>query len=475
LISVDGLRSGDLENEIDAPRFTELASASRVWARCVPPSPDLAPTLATALTGRSPLVHQVRHEFPAARDLESGPETLAGLLRRRGFYTAVLSDGPHGYFSRVAGEFDEARAAGDSLRARLARRALERSPHLLPYLGGAWGRRLFPPLRGSRALADPALLAREAEARLASFRNRSTFFLWVHFSCLSFPVEAVSPSVARRLAAGDIARPSWDGLREQAAGPEEWARRGRARKAALAALLEGLRRRRLDRSTAVILWSPRATALSAKEEASLDRLGNGPLFEAPLLWRDPLRPSVEREDAPVRAVDVPSLAAGWAGVEVPEGWEGSRIELSPPGGESGLVFVEARVPFLLPLEPPDWSLHPPLVKLLMEDRHAPGHWCVDPAWEDATRVGRDRLMQVDQERLVYRPGRRGAVFEYYRLDQDPEARRDLSGSRAHAARAKELEEMFFRHMARETGWRPQNDYWIPDAFLRERPREDPPR
>jgi hypothetical protein len=79
------------------------------------------------------------------------------------------------------------------------------------------------------------------------------------------------------------------------------------------------------------------------------------------------------------------------------------------------------------------------------------------------------MIQMGTERLVYRPLADRVVFEYYRLGPDGAPGPDEAGTAVGAARAKELKEVFYRYLARETGGRPQNEYWIPEALLRRSP------
>ncbi|MBK8575733.1 MAG: hypothetical protein IPN90_08665 [Elusimicrobia bacterium] len=113
-----------------------------------------------------------------------------------------------------------------------------------------------------------------------------------------------------------------------------------------------------------------------------------------------------------------------------------------------------------------------MVRLLVEDRDSPWHFRLDPAWEDPVLLFRDRAMQIGDERLVYHPGETGVSFEYFNLTEDPRAQKNQATTRAGKARVKDLREIFYRHLSRESGWRPQNDYWIPEAFLREEAKAD---
>lgn len=480
LISVDGLRGdgGALEKEKGTAALSRLIRRAVVKGRLVPPSVDFTPTLATALTGRSPLSHGIRHDFPAEQDLAGDLHSLPALLRANGWQTTLLADGPGNFLDRMGDAFDQAHVASSALFTRLTRRQLERSPHLLPYLSGRVGR-WFPPLRGSPFLADPALLAREAVSALDDLQGESKFFLWVHFSSLN-PVSAVSsPRGAARLARehGTFYRRPGDGLTDRALTDAEWniVRRIYDENrvdllGALEVLLKAVADKRMDGNTVVILWSPRATLLSDGEEGEARFLKGPAFFDVPFLAAPvPARAGGRRFLDLGRAVDVAPTAARLLGVPIPTEWEGSPLTDGFPEGEAGIIYSETSTPFVRENR---GARTPPLVQLLEEDRDSPGHLRLDPAWEDPVLLFRDRAIQMGDDRLVYHPGATEVSFEYVKLNGDPKSLKNPAAVRAMKARAKDLREIFYRFLSRESGWRPQNDYWIPEAFLREESVKD---
>jgi hypothetical protein len=186
VISIDGLRGDhfNLDEKNGLESLVRWERSAQVSARMVPPSTALAPTLATALSGRSPLSHGIRHEFPAAHHSGLGSGTLPRWLRQHGYMTVLLADGPAAFAERMGKEFELARVAPGGVGARFFRRQLERSPHLLPYLSGRWGRHL-PLLRGSPFLSDPPSVGRGniggfegPKASLEIFSLGALFFSW---------------------------------------------------------------------------------------------------------------------------------------------------------------------------------------------------------------------------------------------------------------------------------------------------------
>jgi hypothetical protein len=480
LISVDGLRAnrGIMDQGEEPSPFSSLVRRACVNGRAIPPSSDFSPAFATAFLGRSPLSHGIRHDFPAEADLSGDLNSLPAFLRTKGWTTMLLADGPESFPDRIRNEFDRAHVASSAFPLRLTRRQMERSPHLLPYLSGRFGRWVSP-LRGSPFLADPAILAREAVGAVADLQQEPKFFLWVHFSVLK-PLSAIcSPRVAARVGrenASFYRRPG-DGRTERLLTEVEWDLLGKVYdenrvdlREALETLMKDLVNRGLDGNTAVILWSPRATPLSEHEEEEALNLKGPAFFDVPFLA---VPPSSSKKGGRYmglgRTLDVAPTAVGLLGLSAPAEWEGSPLMEGIPEGEGGIYYSETATPFV---QTKRTSRIPPLIHLLKEDREAPGHLRLDPAWEDPVLMFRDRAIQIGEERLRYHPGETGVSFEFTKRNEDPIFLKKFAVARSRIARPKDLRDVFYRYLSRESEWRPQNDFWIPEAFLREKSGED---
>ncbi len=478
-VSVDGLRSDvsggsqDFESEVLSP----VGRRASVNAQVSPVSIDLTPSLATLFTGRSPFTHGIRHDFPSEQDVAGDLNSLPTFLRAHGWETTFLADGPGGFLDRMGREFDHASVASSDLLARLCRRQWERSPHVLPYLSGRVGR-WIPLLRGSPFLADPALLAREAADALTPLAKEHKFFLWVHFSCLNPTTAIVTPRGAARWAGGQSAYYRRPGEAPRSALPTAGDRRffqkvfaenRSAVDAAVKDLLTALQRKRLVENTAVVLCSPRATLLSEKEETEARHL-EGPAFNAVPFVAIPAAAGARSRPyvGPGRMADVAPTAVRLLDLRPPPEWEGAALMDGFPEGEAGIIYSETPTLFT---ENNRRDPEPSLVQYLEEDPEALGHLRLDPAWEDPVLLFRDRAIQLGEERLVYHPGPRGVTFDYSKKNADPPLKKSPAALRAEKNRLKELREIFYRTLAQESGWRPQNDYWIPEAFLREEPSE----
>jgi hypothetical protein len=451
VLVVDGLRSDSVEPRSDAgssaPRLSELARRGRYFPRCAASLPAAAPSLMTFLTGRSPLTHGVRHAFPPAEDASSDARDLPSLLAARGYATAVLADSAGEFFFRFRPAFHEARAPDGRAAARLRQRALKAHAHILPYVTNPAGRFLFPSLRALPELSDPALLADEARGALARLRFKGKFFLAVCFSALHTQRGASSADREefRRLYGAGVA--AVDG----AAGR----------------LLAALKEFDLAHNTTVVLWSPFGEDLSESGPGHGAHLRGARVIGSPLVIYDPRRPAPFRSADVVRAEDVAPTLLDLAGVPPPAFMEGSSLA-RPESVPRPDAYAETDVWVSVAAgpEPAARMPYPPLADLLELDPRS-GYLVMKAAAEDHVLTAKHRMIQRGNERLIYMPTRKGVRYELLDFGADPDGLRDFSGEPGRQARAAELKEALFQLLSRERGWRPQNGYWIPEAFLRE--------
>jgi hypothetical protein len=234
-------------------------------------------------------------------------------------------------------------------------------------------------------------------------------------------------------------------------------------KSALDRVIQSLAHQGLDRNTAVIVWSPRPTLLTPEEVADARALKGPAFFDAPLLVVPlPGKGGSRRFAGFGRVVDLAPTVTRLLDLPLSPVWEGVPLSDGLPPGEQGILYFETSAPLLgASTEPSRWE------RLVVEDREAPGHLRLHSVWEDPVLMFRDRAIQWGNERLIYHPEKTGVTFDYFNLTEDPKATRNLAGTRSEKKRVQELREVFYRYLSREAGWRPQNDYWIPEAFLRE--------
>jgi arylsulfatase A-like enzyme len=482
ILAAPGLRTDLLEQGASgrrlAPRMNELAGESRAYARCAAPVAAAAPAWATFWTGRTPLAHRVRHSYPSAEDLRFGPDSLPALLRRQGYHTVALTDAGGDLFSRTAREFDRADASDESRPSRARARALARHCHLMPYLSGGAARRLVPALRGLPGLSDPALLAEEADGWLKKLRFRKKFCLTVQFSALRPPhavasrralalldpayrgaekYSAAPEDAAPAQARGDVVRPAADAARVR----RLYEANARALDDAVGRVLDSLKEWHLDENTVVVLWSPFGQDFERKPG---DPLPGWDALAAPLVVREPRRRTPPRWiSEPVRQHDAAPTLLDALGLAVPESMEGFPLkqrDFGEPPDEFFLVYAETDV-----TDPPEEALHPPVEEMLEPDPLDPGRRRVPPGWEEHVLIAKRRMVRLGPLRLVYAPRRGGVRFELYDASDASGGAEDLSRRRGAEDKLQDMKDVFFRFLARENGWRPQNGYWIPEAIL----------
>jgi arylsulfatase A-like enzyme len=460
-----------------APTLVDLARRGRTFSRCVSPVAQTYPALMTVFTGLSPLRHGVRHSFPSSDAVRLGPESLPRWLRRQDFAAVALADHAGDFYSRAADAFDAVEAPRLEVSRAMLQRVWQTHAHLLPYVALARGVPGLSTLRQLPELSDPALLADEAEARLRRLRFRKRFFLTVHFSALRRPFalsgdefRALDPAYRGpfRYAAPTDAPAAADGARARALYGARLARVD----AAVARLLRALEALRLDENTVVALWSPYS---ELPDEAGRvpghgRQLLGWEAVSGPFVVLEPRRRSAPRWiEEPVRAEDIGPTLLDVLGLPEPGGLDGfslRRREFGLPADEYFTAYAETGL-WMSPEEaglPGSRFAYPEVRHLL---RPSGGRLELDPAWEDAVLVSKRRMVQVGPERLLFVPTRRGVRFELYDTAADPDCRTDLSRTRAGRERVGELQEILYRFLAREDGWRPQNGFWIPEAFLRD--------
>jgi arylsulfatase A-like enzyme len=192
-------------------------------------------------------------------------------------------------------------------------------------------------------------------------------------------------------------------------------------------------------------------------------------YEDPALWRAPFlmrvppqRRVIRWARGPVRPQDAAPTVLDLLGVPAPEtmeGWALSQGEQDVPELEETAAYAETAV---------EGGPRGAAARYVVE-RDASGrpYRRLDPVSEDRTLLWKKRMIEVEGKRLIYVPAPDGVKFELYDLAADPDAKTDIAGKPAAAADLEKMKDIFFRVLSREEGWRPQNDFWIPEAQLRE--------
>ncbi|MBI4395474.1 MAG: sulfatase-like hydrolase/transferase, partial [Elusimicrobia bacterium] len=489
VIGVDSLRSDMLKISRGGgaltPNMNELVQSGRTYSYCIPPLADTAGPLMTLFTGRTPLTHGIRHSFSPGQDLSLGPTSLPALLKRRGYTTRVLTDFAGDFFSHLTKEFDQVQSADFHAVRQRRLQVLLRQVHVLPYLSGIWGRRFFPSLRNSLGLSDPSLLAEEAVPALRALRAREKFFFMVYFSALHDPYAAHSLDLYRDM--GEYDGPCKYAMplsrkRRSSLSPMDRVRARRLYEAnvravddAVGRILSALKRNRLADNTLVVLWSNHGEHLfeMGLGQGHGKHLKGMDVLAAPLVINEPRQRSAPKwVTEPVRTQDIAPTLLSLVGIPVPEDMEGFPLhqrDFSLPADEFFAAYSETGLWPSTDDGPgiPAERIPYPEVEEILEFDETEGRFRIGSRWEDHVLLAKHRMVQLGGERLVYIPTRQGVVYEYFNSGVDPAGIRNLAETADGAIRVKELKEVLFRALSREPGWRPQNGYWIPEAFWRE--------
>ncbi len=490
-LAIDSLRS-DVLNQIEnsaplAPHMTAIARQGRTYTSCFPPLASAYGSMATLLTGQSPLTHGIRHPFPYAQDISLGIGNLPSLLKRSGYTTVVLADYAGDFFSRIDGYFDMVRTPNFQAPYVLQQRILERNCHLLPYLSGKTGRRFFPALRNSAGGADPLILAEEGKGMLKQLRFKKKFFLMLYFSALHDPYAVSSEMSLASLKKNHqgLCKYSlpWDRQARKSLSENDKKRvkqlyyaNVRAVDKAVGHIMASLKTYNVHENTIVVLWSPHGEQFYERGlgQGHGHHLKGRDIFSAPFVVLEPRFKALPKwSDDPVCTQDVAPTLLDLLDIEVPFSIEGVSLHSRLPGKRHRRtkVFYAETNQWLFPGQKIFYQSqlidYPGVTRVLDQDLEEKGRFCLSPVWEDHVLASKHRMVQVGDERLIYIPTRKGVVYELYNFSRDPDGVTNLANTTQGIERVKELKEVFSRVMARESGWRPQNEFWIPEAFLKE--------
>jgi len=227
LVLADDLGSGDLgctgSVRIDTPEIDRLRDEGMLFAAAYASSPVCAPSRASLLTGRSLLHAPIRDNrevadlpdgtFGGQAALPAGTETLAAILRRAGYATAVI--GKWGLGGPGEPEGHPLEHGFDRFFGYLC----QRDAHNFHPVS-LWRDRARVPLEGNARketgpIYAPDLFAEEGLAFIDAERDRPFFLLFattVPHLALQAPEESVAPYRARFAALG-LDDPPYDGGR----------------------------------------------------------------------------------------------------------------------------------------------------------------------------------------------------------------------------------------------------------------------
>jgi hypothetical protein len=475
LIGADSLRADRLTREI-MPNVTRLAERGVRFDRAVVPLPRTFPSWLSLLTGRYPHHHGIRHMFPRWDTRQVEFPTVPRAATASGYRTAVITDFAGDIFRRADLGYQRVVAPTFDMREVIRERIVEAHKPLLPLLRGRLGRWALPVLREIHTAPDASLLTHEALSEIDREPGRP-IFLTLFYSTPHFPYSAPAPFYRR------FADPGYRGrflyskaqLLGREAPPDEADIRqiralfdgaAAATDQALGELFEGLAARGLTDSTILVVTADHGESLyePGRGQGHGDHLFGNEALGVPLVVFDPTLAEPRRVSQVVSTVDLGPTLCELTKIRCPDGMDGrSLVPLlrgqplapRPVFAETGLWFTEQ-----IPELPPRLRFPYPDLPLVTEvDRQHGDEIAMRPEFEPITTAAKHRVVRDERFKLVYMPGRNGAVYELYDTVTDPEERVNLM--MREPAVAEELRAALWRWMLEDTELERHGEFLVP--------------
>ncbi|MCA9540143.1 MAG: sulfatase-like hydrolase/transferase, partial [Myxococcales bacterium] len=443
----------------------------------------------TAFSGRFPPAHGVRWMYPdraRADAAAAAPGLLPRMLSARGWHTAVVSDWAGNGFQLIDQGFAHTLASEpQTFRALMLETVIWSHPIFPLYFTNPLGEWLVPGVDRITKYVRPAALTDRMLGEIdAATRAGRPFFGLVFYSTTHLPYAASYPynlkytdpayrgphryeievkvhtlihdGFAPDLPPATIAhiRDLYDG-----AVSEFDAHVGR--------LLDGLKARRLDDRTIVIITTDHGEDLYDKGST----LGHGTNFfggdqstHIPFLIRGPGLPKAQRVDAITRNVDLAPTLAGLLDVPPAPEWQG--VDLGPLlRGEVAdlnllafaetcyLFFPKRRMTGLTDAEKDQLVMVEGAGDTLVVDPTFDDNLILRPEKAAEVIAAKDRMVRTRRWKLIELPGRDGAIRRLYDLQNDPKQTQNLAGQgRAIERQLAELLDRYWQGDAEDARW-----------------------
>jgi arylsulfatase A-like enzyme len=435
ILAADSLRADRLRPEI-APRMAAFASGAVRFEEARVSLPRTFPSWVTLLTGRYPHHHGIRNMFPSRAARARDFDALPARLQQAGYFTAAVSDYAGDIFPRIHLGFSLVDTPTFHLGELVRQRAIEAQVGLLPFLDTRAGRALVPSMLGNNRAPDAEGVARRALSAIDRAGDRP-FFLVVFFSTAHFPYASPDPGYRR------FTDPAYRGrfkyqkgntLGREVPPDEDDQRQIRGLydgavsvvDEAMGAVLDGLNKRGLDRSTVVVLTADHGETLfeHGRGHGHGDHLFGEEALAVPLAIRDPRSPTPRSIPGLARDIDLAPTLYELTGVPPPGDLDGASLAPALRGAplatpfafaETGLWFTEE-----IPGIPPGLRLPYPDISRMGEIvRDAGDDVVLQSAYFPGTVMAKHRALYTRDHKLILIPTRLGLRSLLFDLKNDP--------------------------------------------------------
>jgi len=439
--------------------------------------------------------------FPTWEDRAHDFDAVPARLARAGYATGVVSDYAGDIFGRIELGFARVDTPSFDFRQLIRQRALERETPLLPLLHSHLGRRIFPVMRELADAADPRLLADDVSAAIRALRGgggaggsaEAPFFLTAFFGTAHFPYAAPAPFYAKYTDPAYRGRFKYHkpvGLGEEAPPDEADVRQVRALydgavaaiDAAVARVLEDLRRQGLDRDTVVVVTADHGENLyeNGHGQGHGDHLFGDEGTHVPLLVYDPRvtagagagaggvaaagATAGRRVEGIVRDVDLAPTLYALAGVEAPLDLDGQSLAPSLAGEAlpPRFAYAETELWFTEQIQgvPDEMRIPYPGIMALTElDTRHNAEIVMRRDMLGVTRMARHRMVRDERWKLVYVPTRKGVRYLLFDTMTDPGELADVAA--ANPGQVTRLRTELWAWMLRDPLMEQRNGFLVP--------------
>jgi len=461
ILASDGLRPDHLGlygyDKPTSPNIDRLGARAVRFENFYVPQARTLPSWTSMMTGTYPHTHGLRYTWPRESHIELALPTLARELRKKGYFSYVLSDWVGGDFGKVDYGFDVTEVGPEawSINTWISQETCRGHPLLVAFGDNPVGHRMYPTMNGPMVNPNPEALTRKAVRHIEeSARRRHPFFMIVFYSETHLPFSTRYPYYQQFAAPGyqghhklSVNISSYETVAKGGLDAEAYFDPQQAR-----SLYDGAVRCFDDQVGEILgavrdlnLWDDTVVIITSDHGEDLFETpyswGHGRFLfgddcdtRIPLIISDPALRGGERSIKELAGtVDFMPTFLERVGHDVPPTCEGRSL-LDLIRGERperpGAIFAESGV--LLggekQLEGHDYLRYPPLAEALEVTEFDSGQVGIKRQYLDIMVTARQRMIRTPRWKLLYLPLTGSARYELYDLEGDPGCRKDVKES-----------------------------------------------